>query len=71
MLSVSFICLFFFDLLSCNSLTQPIDLTYGTTFLASLPFNVHSEEYLEINGHTIAEHDDYSDEDEEYPYNFW
>jgi hypothetical protein len=56
--------------LSCNSLTQPIDLTYGTTFLASLPFNVHSEEYLEINGHTIAEHDDYSDEDEEYPYNF-
>jgi hypothetical protein len=65
LLSVSFIFLFFFDLLSCNSLTQPIDPTYGTTFLASLPFNVHSEEYLEINGHTIAEHDDYSDE--EYP----
>lgn len=68
-LFIQLLCLILsFYFLLDNSISTPfIDLTCGTTFLSSIPLNVHLEEDLQINSHTTEEYDNYSDEDEEYP----
>lgn len=66
---IGFLSLLFILLLEYLFGTYFSSIIISPMLLYPIPLNVDSEEFIEINSHTIAEYDDYSDEDEdeEYP----